>query len=168
MAETLLECIGLYKHQLISYFINSPDILELMLGEGYTQEDVFGNGLSTNNTGIIYNQIFPYLYFDNTQTSVKSYLCIDVDIPKIPTNIIKDINLIIWIYCHKDCMQYSKEEYLGIRYDILSHMVEKQLRNSDKFGIGKLNLESATHMTLNSSYYGRQLIFTIPNFKISR
>ncbi len=156
MKKSLLKDIGTYKNILISSFLNSSDIMELMLGSDYSQDDV-------NN--ILYNQIFPYLYSDETKTDIKTYLCTEIDIPKIPTATIKDMKIIIWIYCHRDYMQYSKQEYFGTRVDILADMVEREIRDCTQLGIGNLHLDSVTYMSENKTYYGRQMIFTVPDFK---
>lgn len=128
--DSILKDMGSCKNTLLSYFINSEDICELMFNKKqYTEEDV---------ENLIYSQIFPYLYIDDTQDEVLPYLCIEVDVPQIPTGTVKDIKLTVWAYCHKDGMKYSKKGYSGTKSDILADMVERQLRDSNKFGIGKL------------------------------
>lgn len=156
--SSILKDTGSYKNTLLSYFINSEDICELMFNKKpYTEDDV---------ENLIYSQIFPYLYIDDTQDEVLPYLCIEVDIPQIPTGTVKDMKLTVWAYCHKDGMKYSKKGYSGTKSDILADMVERQLRNSNKFGIGKLQLISCRHFFPNSKYYGRELIYKIPDFKV--
>lgn len=158
MDEAVLKDIGLYKNRLISTFLNSDDITKLLLNKNiYSEEEV---------DNLLYSQVFPYLYVDETQTEVLSYLCLEVNIPRIPTTTIKDVQIIIWAYCHKDCMQYSKKGFLGTRADILADMVERELRDSDRFGIGKLKLTSVSHFFPNNKYYGREMRFTIPDFKV--
>ena len=155
---SILKDMGSYKSTLLSYFVNSEEICELLFNKkAYTEEDV---------DNLVYSQIFPYLYVDDTQDEVLSYLCVEVSVPRIPTGAIKDMKLIIWAYCHKDRMKYSKKGYSGTRADILADMVERVLRNSDKFGIGKLQLVSCEHFFPNSKYYGRQLIYNMPDFKV--
>lgn len=169
MEATIIKDIGLYKNRLVNLLLQSPDICEALLGLGYTEEDVFGDENDDDDYGIVYRQVFPYLYIDETQTTVLPYLCLEVDIPRVPTRTIKDMKIIIWCYCHRDCMKYSKKGYLGTRADILSDMVERQLRSSEKFGIGLLQLDSVTYLSnTNSNYYGRQMIFTISDFTIKR
>lgn len=153
--KTIIRDIGVYKNNLISIFQSSPDICELMLGKNYSENDV---------DKMVYTQLFPYLYVDETQTEVLPYLCVEIDIPRIATATIKDVKIVIWAYCHKDCMKYTKKGYLGTRADILADMVERLLHDSRDFGIGKLRLESVSYMFPNNKYYGRQLIFTIPDF----
>lgn len=78
------------------------------------------------------------------------------------------MKVIIWAYCHKTIMEYRRKGFNGTRIDILADMIERQLRDSNKFGIGKLKLESSTYFFPNREYYGRQLIFFMPDFKIGR
>ena len=156
---SILKDMGSYKSTLLSYFINSEEICELMFNKKpYTEEDV---------DNLIYSQIFPYLYVDDTQDETLSYLCVEVSVPRIPTGTIKDMKLIIWAFCHKGIMKYSKKGYSGTRVDILADMVERALRDSNKFGIGKLQLVSCEHFFPNNKYYGRQLIYNMPDFKVN-
>lgn len=158
MDEVVLKDIGVYKNRLVSAILNSNNIIQLLLNKDtYSDEEV---------DDLMYTQVFPYLYVDGTQTSVLSYLCIEINIPRIPTNTIKDIQIIVLAYCHKDCMKYTKKGYLGTRADILADMVERELRDSDRFGIGKLRLTSVSHFFPNNKYYGREMRFTIPDFKV--
>lgn len=156
---SILKDMGSYKNTLLSALINSDDICELLFNKKPYDEDDVEN--------LIYTQIFPYLYIDETQTEVMTYLCFEVDMQRIPTGTVKDMKLIIWAYCHKDTMKYSKKGYSGTKVDILADMVESQLRESDKFGIGKLQLLSCTYFSPNSKYYGKQLVYNMPDFKIS-
>ena len=157
---SILKDIGSYKNKLLSVFTTSNDICELLFNKKpYTGEDA---------DNLLYSQVFPYLYVDETQTDVKAYICCEVDVPRVPTGTIKDMKLIIWAYCHKEGMKYSKKGYVGTKVDILADMIERQLRDSDEFGIGKLQLKSAPYFFPSSKYYGRQLIYTIPDFKVSK
>lgn len=153
----ILKDIGICKSVIIDSLLDDTEIMELMLGKNFTDKQV---------ENIVYNQVFPYLYIDETQTETKTYICCEVNVPRIPTNTIKDIVITIWIFCHKDIMKYSKKGYRGTRTDILADMIERNLRDSDKFGIGKVHLDSVTCISPNTKLYGRQMIFTIPDFKI--
>ena len=156
--DSVLKDIGSYKNKLLSAFITSDDICELLFNKKpYAEEDV---------DNLIYSQVFPYLYVDETQTDVKAYICCEVDVPRVPTGTIKDMKLIIWAYCHKDGMRYSKKGYSGTKVDILVDMIEKQLRESDELGIGKPQLLSCTYFIPNSKYYGKQMVYNMPDFKV--
>ncbi|MDL2301466.1 hypothetical protein LJC58_03830 [Lachnospiraceae bacterium OttesenSCG-928-D06] len=159
--SNVLRDIGLCKNRLITSIISSTDVCELLLGKDYAEQDV---------ENLIYTQVFPYLYVDETQTKELTYLCVEVDVPNTNTTI-KEMKVIIWVYCHKghssegNLMRYSKQGYSGTRIDILSDMIERKLSNSFDYGIGKLHLDMVTHNFPHNKYYGRQLIFSVPNFK---
>ena len=151
----MLRDLGSYKNKIIAALLQNSDLMECMLGVGYTEDQV---------DKIVYKQIFPYLYVDDTQTETQSYIGIEID-PTVPTNTIKDSKLIIWVYCHKDIMKYSKRGYTGTRADIISDMIERTIRDMD-LGIGKPEILSAKYFIPSTKYYGRVLLFNIPDFKI--
>ncbi len=156
--SSVLKDIGNYKQKLLSMFLSSNEICSVLLNkEDFSEEEV---------ADLKYSQLFPYLYSDETLTEVLSYLCFEVDIPLVPTHTIKDMKIIIWTYAHKGCMKYHKSGYSGTRVDILADMTEQLLRDSEKFGIGKLSLQSVTNFFPHVGYYGRQIIFSVPDFKI--
>lgn len=160
MAKKVLYDIGSCKQEMLSSFINDPDICELLFNkQPYTEDD---------RENLFYSQIFPYLYVGDedqqTQNETLSYLCYEVDVPRVPTGTVKEVQLVIWAYCHKDIMKYSKKGYYGTRVDILADMVERKLRDSYDFGIGKPKLVSVTNFFPNNKYYGRQLIYNVPDF----
>lgn len=154
MAKTMLKDLGSYKNEIISKFLKNPDLMECLLGENYTETQV---------DEIVYQQIFPYLYVDDTQTATKSYIGIELD-PTTSSGTIKDSKLIIWVYCHKNIMKYSKKGYIGTRADILADMIARILIDFD-LGIGNPEFLSGNYFTPNSNYYGRVLLFNIPDFK---
>ena len=55
-----LKDIGKYKNKLLSIIVKSKDICEAILGVNYNEENV--------DEQLIYSNIFPYLYIDDTQT----------------------------------------------------------------------------------------------------
>lgn len=155
MAESMLKDVGIYKDILISNFL-SDDILELLLGVNYTEEQV---------QNVVYGQIFPYLYVEDVQTKTLPYICTDIVLEQ-SSHKMKNVTLVIWAYCHKDVMKYKKSGYRGTRADILADMIDRKIRGLDDFGIGKLELKKSQYFAPEKLFYGRQLIYTIPDFKI--
>nr|WP_308627007.1 hypothetical protein [uncultured Eisenbergiella sp.] len=156
MKKSIINDIGLYKTRLLSMLTEDADICGLLLNkEEFTQEEA---------DSLLYSRIFPYLYI-NTQADNGTCLCFEVDVPQIPTGMIKDMKITVWSYSPLTQMQYEKDGYLGTRPDILADMIERKLHASSQFGIGQLRLESVTSNVLDNRYYGRQMIFTVPDFK---
>lgn len=157
MEKSILKDIGLYKDKLVSVFLGSPDICRTLLGESYTDSDV---------SNLMYKQIFPLLCLNENETAVLPFILFDVDVKEIPTSTVKHMAIIIEPCCHQDCMKYSQDGYSGTRVDILADMIERELRRSDSFGIGCLHLDSVTHKSYHGTYYGRQMVFSVPDFKL--
>lgn len=155
-----LKDVGKYKNRLLSIIVNSNDICEVILGSGYNKENV--------DEQLIYSNIFPYLYIDDTQTEQKSYIGVEVDVPRTMNFTYKDMRITIWCYCHKGIMKYSKKGYSGTRSDILSDMVDRLLNSSNNFGLGRLKLQSCTYLSPSKDYYGKQLIYSCAEFNIEK
>ena len=83
MTESVLNDIGAYKDTLLEMLLSNDGICETLLGKGYSNDD---------KLDLIYSQVYPYLYVDETQTEVLSYICVEVDIPRVPTGTIKDMS----------------------------------------------------------------------------
>lgn len=167
METTTLKDLGLYKNYLLSMIVKSSDIKDAMFIEDNKRKD--------GNLGqLMFKQIFPYLYVDETQTEVLPFICVEDDVPRIPTGTIKDMQLTVWAYAHKDCMQYSYynyKDYIGTRADALCDMIDRIImseENCRKFGIGIPQLISVGHLFPQNEYYGRQLIYKISDFKLKK
>lgn len=155
-----LKDIGAYKNRLLTTIVRSEDVCELILGENYDKTDV--------DEKLIYKNIFPYLHVDDTQTSVETYVGIEVSVPRTQDFTYKDMKVDIWCYCHKDIMKYSKKGFLGTRADILSDIVDRMLNSSNDYGIGRLKLQSCVPITVSKFHYGRHLTYTCAEFNIEK
>lgn len=93
MEERVLKDIGLCKNKILSALLNSTDFCELMLRTtDYTEDDI---------DNMLYTQVFPYLFVNETQKEIIPYTCIEIDIPRVPTGTIKDMKITIWCYPFK-------------------------------------------------------------------
>ena len=155
-----LKDIGTYKDRIISNIVTSDDICSTILGDKYTGGDV--------SSLLVYKNVFPYLYVDDTQTNQESYICVEVDVPRTMDFTYKDMRIIVWCYCHKGIMKYKYNGYRGTRADILSDMVDRLLNSSNDFGLGRLKLQSCTYFSPSKEFYGRQLIYSCPEFNIDK
>ena len=155
-----LKDIGVYKNRLLTTIMKSEDICELILGEGYDDTDV--------DEKLLYNHIFPYLYVDDVQTDAKTYFCVEVSVPKTHDFTFKDMTIDIWCYCHKDIMKYSKKGFLGTRSDIGSDMIDRLLNGSNKYGLGRLKLESCLPLSISRTHYGRHMTYKCIEFNIEK
>ncbi len=158
MAQITLNDIGIYKDRIFYKIIRDKDIGRQLLGDIYNEETVA--------VDLPYHHIYPYLYIDGTQTETKSYICIEIDVPRTSDFTYKDMKVIIWVCTHKDLMKCSVKGYSGTMVDVLSTMIDNLLNSSRNFGIGRLKLESSTYIKPNNTYYGRQLIYNCSEFNL--
>ena len=163
--KSTLKDFGLYKNKLIDAFLSSPDILKLLLGDEYDPD----MELPDVRDLLLYQYVFPYLYIPPVVQTVKqSYICIDVESRTGMSRTIKNNEITIWVFCSKDkeFMKYSSPGYSGTRSDILADMVDRELYDSFDFGIGELECRSVGIITPQESYYGRRLVYAVPDFKV--
>lgn len=155
-----LKDIGTYKNRIATILCENEDIGDIILGNNFNVETAF--------TDLTYKHIFPYLYIDDTQSKQESYICVEVDVPRTMDFTFKQMKVVVWCYCHRGIMQYSKKGYAGTRSDILADAVDRLLNSSNDFGLGRLKLESATPLTSSKEYYGRQLVYSCAEFNIDK
>ena len=155
--SSALKDLGEYKMTLLDKIIRSDKISDAM----------YKDKKSESLDKLVYKQIFPFLYVDETQTDVLTYLCIETSVPRIPTGTIKDVRLTVLVYGHRECMQY--DGYPGTRIDALSDYMDRIIMGEDvrkEFGIGRPKLETVNPAFPQKKYYGREMIYTIPDFKV--
>ena len=81
--RTVLKDVGSCKQRLLSAFVKSEDICELLFDKKpYTESDV---------ENLLYDRIFPYLYIDDVQTQSNAYLCFEVNIPRCFSGSVKGL-----------------------------------------------------------------------------
>ena len=157
MDKSILKDIGAYKDKLTALFLGSVPVCKALMDSRYDPQEV---------PGLLYKQIFPWLSLDENETAVLPFLLFDVDIKEVPSSTVKQMRITVEVCCHKDCMAYSLEGFSGTRADILADLAEREIRNSESFGIGCLHLDSSIHKVYHGKYYGRQLVFSVPDFRL--
>lgn len=134
------------------------DILRLLL----TSQE-FTN-LVTNSTeytapylNLRYTQVFPYSWIDGTVTEEKTFVCFDIDVPRINTPAIKTVVLTVWLFSHENLMRTST----GTRIDRLASCIDTILNGYVGAGASQIELTSVSRIAPIKGFYGRQLQYTI-------
>ena len=107
-----------------------------------------------------YSQVFPYSWIPGTATETKTFVCFDVDVPRVITSAIKDVQLSVWGFTHESLMRTST----GTRTDILASRIDELLNGSSGFGAGQVELKSVGRINPATNFYGRQLIYLVKDF----
>ena len=154
MAQSVARDLAFVKSKVISRLLESDEFAKVMLRDDEKND-------------MEYKQVFDYPYVDGTQEEVMSFVCVET-VCRGTNRTVKSMDLYIWIFVHRDCMQMESnvKSYMGNRADVLTDIIERLLRDSDDLGIGKPSLDDIGYTVPQSSYYGRQLKYSIPDFKI--
>ena len=159
MAQSVARDLAYIKATVISRLLKSDEFTKVMLRkEDFTDAERYD---------MEYKQVFDYPYVDGTQEEVMPFVCVET-VCRGTNRTVKSMNLYIWIFVHRNCMKMDKTctSYGGNRADVLTDIIERLLRDSDDLGIGKPSLDNIDYTAPQSSYYGRELKYSIPDFKI--
>lgn len=113
---------------------------------------------------LIGENIYPNPYIPDTQSEVKNYICLDIYVPKVRDMLFKDVQIVINIFSHKDSSTYKGDS----RVDLINIEVDKTLNGSFDYGIDKVDLVSVMPYIPNNKFFGKQVIYTVPNFNQRR
>lgn len=150
-----LEKIPEYKSDLLKLFMKNDNIVEYI---GNTDKNIY------DPVDLIGVNVFPTPYIPDTETEVKTYICMDMYVPKVQDKIFKIIRIVINIFSHKDMSLYNSKS----RVDLLNIEVDKILNGNLDFGIDEVELVSVLPYIPNSNFSGKQIIYDVPNFNQRR
>lgn len=148
-----LEEIPEYKKDLLIKFLNNEKIVTYI-----------GNKDIQDSSDLIGVNVFPFPYVPDTQTEVKTYVCMDIYVPRVKDMIFKDVQIVIYVFSHKDMGTYKGKS----RVDLINIEVDKILNGNDDFGVDKVELVSVLPYIPNSNFSGKQIIYNVPNFNQRR
>lgn len=150
-----LEEIPSYKDDLLHAFIENENIITLIGSKDQNIQDP---------VDLIGENIFPNPYVPDTQSEVKTYLCMDIYVPRVRDKLFKDVQIVINIFSHKNMSTYKGKS----RVDLLNIEVDKILNGNMDFGIDSVQLYSVMPYLPNNHFFGKQIIYNVQNFNQRR
>ena len=110
---------------------------------------------------LIWKNIFPFLFIPDVNEEAKTFVGIELIIPKFDGGLYKDVALQIYIFTHKDL---NRTVFGYTRVDYLQCEIDKVLNDSTEFGIDYLKLRSNLLLTANPNYTGKSLTYQVTDF----
>lgn len=141
-----------YKNELMKTICSSPEIVRLITDSG---------DAPVPNVDLAYTQVFPFEFVPETVDEGQTFICFDVDIPRVSDKTYYLPALYIWVFTHKSKLRMREG---GIRTDRLAVELNKLLNGSRYFGLGELNLESVSRFSPIADYQGRVLTYSAVDF----
>lgn len=149
-----LEEIPEYKTDLLRKLLNNEKIVTYI-----------GNNDIEEASELIGVNVFPFPYVPDTETEVKTYICMDIYVPHVRDKIFKDVRIVINVFSHKEMCMYKCKS----RVDLINIEVDKILNGNDNFGIDEVQLVSvAPYFDAGSKFSGKQMIYNVQNFNQRR
>ncbi len=111
--------------------------------------------------------LFDYAYVDETTDEAEAYICVEIEVPRVPSPTFRDVVLYITVLCHKRYMAIDTSKFKGVignRRENLVRYVDRVIGGADLFGVGQLSLTSITTIPAPSGFTARELVYQIPNF----
>lgn len=149
------EIITELKNKIITELINDDDIITgLGLNDDETPDD------------LTWNRIYPHDYIPQTETDVRSYISVEIDIPERRMRYGETASD-IWIHpyvmfrvlVHQEDMQLNLAGESCTRMDYLSKLIERKFNKRGDFGVGTLRRLSNTAGSVNTTYRYRLIVF---------
>ena len=150
-----LEEIPKYKSDILHAIIDNEKIITYINPDKEKYSDP---------SDLIGVNIFPNPYIPDVQTEVKTYICVDVYVPRVQDMIFKDVQMVINVFSHKSVSTYHGKS----RVDLINIEIDKILNGNYDFGVDKVDLISVLPYLPNSKFFGKQLIYNVPNFNQRR
>lgn len=109
---------------------------------------------------LLYENIYPFLKIPQTQTEVKSYITMSVDMPKVSTKnyFFKDMVITINTIVHEDKMKMPKI-YSATRADYIASLINKIFNQNKNYGNVPLEYVSDIESIILNKYFVRTLRF---------
>ena len=148
-------CIREWKDKIISELSQDDSIIEAL-------------GLNPDESpdDLAWVRLYPHYYIPQTESDVKTYILVEIDIPERRTRygvtespIWVHPTIIFRVLTHQEDMRLNLAGESGTRMDYLSELIEDKYEGRQDFGVGVLHLKSDIAGEINTTYRVRQLVF---------
>ena len=149
------KCIRAFKDRIMSELSQDDDIIRAL-------------GLNPDESpdDLVWVRLFPHYFIPQTETDVRTYVLVEIDIPERRTrygstdsNIWVHPTIVFYVLTHQEDMRLNIAGESGTRMDYLAELIEDKYEGRQDFGVGTLQLKSDTAGSVNTTYRFRQLVF---------
>ena len=149
------KCIREWKNKIVSELSQDDEIIKALgLNDDESPDD------------LVWKRIFPHYFIEKTESEVRSYILVEIDIPERRTrygssesNIWVRPVIVFYVLTHQEDMHMNMAGESGTRMDYLAELIEEKYEGRQDFGVGTLQLKSDTAGSVNTTYRFRQLVF---------
>jgi hypothetical protein len=110
----------------------------------------------------MYNRVFPYAHVPSVSETGQAFICFDIDVPSVKSNIIKNVEIKIYVFAHQNIMRLPDGG--GMRIDVLASEIDKIMNGNLNYGFGAVDLVSMRGFAPITGYYGREIKYRVQDF----
>lgn len=147
------ECVSDWKQQILSDLQNDEMILNVL---GVDNEEI--------EDGLMYKRFFPFSYIYETQTEVKTYICVEISINR--TNDVRFRNdlyvrplITFRIIGHQDDMKVTTMPTYKTKLDYIAELIDKKYNGKSINGSHELYLLRNEALDISTTYRERVVQF---------
>lgn len=149
------KCIRAWKNQIMSELSQDDEIINAL-------------GLNPDESpdDLVWVRLYPHYYIPQTETDVKTYILVEIDIPERRSRYNSNDNsiwvhptIVFYVLTHQEDMRMNIAGESGTRMDYLAELIEDRYEGKRGFGVGGLVLKSDIAGSVNTTYRFRQLVF---------
>ena len=141
----LLEELYEYKNKIMKMLCENENIVKLITGKDGI------DGLT-----LPYSHIYPFEFIPETVKEDDTFICFDVDIPEVTSEVVYKPVIYFWAFCHKDALRLPQG---GSRTDALSAEIDQMFNGNRELGMGELNLRAVERFAPIKDFQGRVLAY---------
>lgn len=152
-----------YNSAVISKVLESPDVMKLISDGKYSSED--------DNSKKWELHVNDHAWVDESVQEASAYVLVDSEVLKAPTGSVKNMTLLVEVVCNKSYMELDSKIFPGVkgnRRDNICRQIDLLINGSSEFGIGRLQLSSATLAAAPEGFTARLLTYTVPDYARDR
>lgn len=149
------KCIRQFKNKIMSELSQDSEIVNAL-----------GLNPDEDPDDLVWVRLFPHMFVPQTESEVKTYLLVEIDIPERRTrygsndnNIWVRPTIVFYVLTHQEDMRMNMVGESGTRMDYLAELIEDKYEGRQDFGVGTIQLKSDTAGSINNTYRFRQLVF---------
>ncbi len=149
------KCIRQFKNKIMSELSQDSEIVNAL-----------GLNPDEDSDDLVWHRLFPHMFVPQTESEVRSYILVEIDIPERRTrygssqsDIWVHPTIVFYVLTHQEDMHMNMVGESGTRMDYLAELIEEKYEGRKDFGVGTLQLKSDTAGSVNTTYRFRQLVF---------
>lgn len=164
--QTNLFPLGYNKDVISKTLKSNEDIVSLIVNDINYSGDL---------DDILSSRIITRLKVPETQIETKTYICIETFVPSIESDEIKEIGIVINVFCNesiidlssKEIIKFTKKGYFGNRIDCTIDAIDRCLNGKRGLGIGRIRFKKSRPINIIqpiNGYYGKSMEYTLHDF----